>query len=112
MLSPAVRSVPFASLLLSLLPSANAQQMSVPQAPVFRSPVRLEAGAALLGQDRLYPSPVAHDVDGDGRLDLVVGDLRGRITVALRGSGDAPACYTAETPLLDAEGKEIDFHNW
>lgn len=82
------------------------------QAPQFAAPVRLLAGEKLLGVDRLYPSPMAHDVDGDGRLDLVVGDLRGRLTVALQQAGTAPACYAAEKPLQDENGKDIDFHNW
>ena len=82
------------------------------QAPTFAAPVRLKAGDAFLGGDRLYPSPMAHDVDGDGKLDLVVGDLRGRITIARRTDGTAPSCYAAETPMLAADGSAIDFHNW
>jgi hypothetical protein len=70
------------------------------------------AGDKLLGDGRLYPSPMAHDVDGDGRLDLVIGDLRGRLTVARRIAGTGPASYAAETPLQDVDGKDIDFHNW
>lgn len=79
------------------------------QVPTFAAPVRLQAGDKLLGAGRLYPSPMAHDVDGDGRLDLVIGDLAGRLTVALRR---ADGTYAAETPLLAADGKRLDFANW
>jgi hypothetical protein len=70
------------------------------------------AGGQFLGEKRLFPSPVFHDVDGDGRADIVVGDLRGHLTVALRKPGAGPIEFAAETKLLDVEGKVIDFHNW
>ena len=82
------------------------------QAPQFAVPVRLDAGGKGLGENRLYPSPVFHDVDRDGLPDLVVGDLRGKITVALRMKGDGPVRYAAETKMLAADGKELDFQNW
>lgn len=86
--------------------------LSAQDTPRFAAPVRLTAGEAFLGVDRLYPSPVYHDVNGDGRSDIVVGDLRGRLTVALRQPGAGPASYAAETKLMAIDGKEIDFHNW
>ncbi len=78
----------------------------------FAAPVRLSAGAKFLGERRLYPSPVYHDLDGDGLQDIVVGDLRGRLTVAKRLPGKGPAKYAEEKPVLAVDGKEIDFHNW
>lgn len=95
--------------LLLLLPIGAAALPA--QAPQFAPPVRLQAGDKFLGEGRLYPSPVFHDVNGDGLLDLVIGDLRGRLTVALRQAGE-PATFGAETKMLDKDGKEIDFHNW
>ena len=77
----------------------------------FASPQRLDAGEKRLGEDRYFPSPVFHDVDGDGLPDLVVGDLIGRLTVALRLPGKERH-YGPEKPLLGADGKEIRFHNW
>ena len=100
-------------LLLSLpllgLSAANAQAKVQ---RTFADPVRLKAGDKFLGEGRLYPSPVFHDVDGDGRLDIVVGDLIGKITIARREAGTGPAAYAAETKMEDVDGKEIDFHNW
>lgn len=96
---------PFPSVVSCLALAAFAVAQQPPQ---FAAPVRLQAGGKLLGEGRLYPSPVAHDVNGDGRLDLVVGDLRGRITVALRTASG----YAAEAPMRAADGKDIDFHNW
>jgi hypothetical protein len=83
-----------------------------PPTSKFAPPVRLMAGDAFLGGDRLFPSPVFHDVNGDGLLDIVVGDLPGRLTVALRRKGADARAYAAETELMAADGKRIDFHNW
>lgn len=83
------------------------------QAPLegFAPPVRLKAGNKWLGEKRLYPSPVFHDVNGDGHLDLVIGDLPGKLTVALRKPGVAMA-FEAEKDLLAATGEVLKFHNW
>jgi hypothetical protein len=80
--------------------------------PVFATPKRIKAGEKFAGAGRIYPSPVVYDVDGDGKPDLVIGDLPGRVTVA-RGVGEAgdPA-FGPETPLESADGKALKFHNW
>jgi len=92
---------------LALLPLAVAQSETK-----FAPPVRLSAGDKLLGAHRLFPSPVLHDVNGDGLADIVVGDLWGKLTVALRSSAADPRAFAAETDLMAADGKVIDFHNW
>jgi hypothetical protein len=95
-------------LALSFLPIAAA----VAQSPTFADPVRLQAGDALLGEGRLYPSPVWHDLDGDGRLDIVVGDLRGHLTVARGVLVDGRPGYLKEEKVLGADGKIVDLKNW
>jgi hypothetical protein len=82
------------------------------QSPQFAPPVRLKAGDAFLGEKRLYPSPVLHDLDGDGAKDVVVGDLVGALTVAPRAAGSRAPAYGAETKVLAADGKPLDFDNW
>lgn len=91
---------------LLLAAAANAQ------APTFAPPVRLMAGDAMLGQGRLYPSPVYHDTNGDGLADLVVGDLRGHLTVAVREKGAAVPSFAKETKVLGADGAIVDLQNW
>lgn len=81
------------------------------QSPTFAPPVRLKAGDKFLGENRLYPSPVFHDLNGDGLADLVVGDLRGLMTVALRLPGALPS-FGPETKVLGADGKVLDLQNW
>ncbi|MFO1078170.1 MAG: hypothetical protein U1E73_10660 [Planctomycetota bacterium] len=94
-----------------LLLSAAALAQSQP-APTFAPPVRVMAGDKMLGQGRLYPSPVLHDVNGDGLPDIVVGDLPGRLTFALRKPGTGAPVFAAEQDMLGADGKQIDFANW
>jgi len=74
--------------------------------------VRIMAGEGFAGAGRLYPSPVCHDIDGDGLLDLLIGDLPGRLTGALRIPGAGPPRFGKEAPLLDAAGKPLKFDNW
>jgi hypothetical protein len=92
---------------------ACAAATAVAQAPQFAPPVRLKAGDTFLGENRLYPSPVFHDLDGDRRVDVVVGDLVGVLTVAPRANAAAGApAYGPETKVLAADGQPLDFDNW
>ena len=87
---------------------ATAGEGASDEVVAFADPVRIQAGDTLLGQGRYYPSPVLHDLDGDGTPEILVGDLRGVVTVARRtkkGIG-------AEKPLLCRDGKPLNFHNW
>lgn len=105
------RPVPALLAPTAALTAMAALAAQTPPASTFAPPVRIEVAGKHLGNDRLYPSPVLHDVDGDGRLDLVVGDLRGRLTTALREASAAPA-WRAPTKVLANDGKELDFANW
>ena len=75
----------------------------------FAAPVRIDAGGKVAGHERMYPSPAFHDVNRDGRADLVVGDLRGIVTVALRNKDGS---FDAEQPLKDRRGEQLKFSNW
>lgn len=103
---------PFVPLAVGLLAFATPLAAQVPAAPTFAPPVKLMAGTKGLGENRLFPSPVLHDVDGDGLADLVIGDLRGRLTVAMRQRGDGTPKFAAETKVLANDGSELDFANW
>ena len=95
----------------TLFTSAAMSQAAV-ATTTFAPPVRLRAGQQFLGEKRLFPSPVFHDMNGDGLADIVVGDLRGHLTVALRKPGDDPLAFEEETKLLALDGQILDFHNW
>lgn len=91
---------------------ASAQARTKATAAKFAAPVRLKAGDAFMGDKRLYPSPVFQDVNGDKLPDVVIGDLWGKLTVALRVAGDGIPSYAAETFLQGADGKDLNFANW
>ena len=78
----------------------------------FKAPVRIKAGADFLGQGRLYPSPAMHDVDGDQRPDIVIGDLFGKATFAARTKRSGAPGYAAEADIKNDQGKLLKFHNW
>lgn len=78
----------------------------------FAAPKRLKAGDAFVGADRSYPSPTVHDVNGDGMLDVVVGDLRGAITIAHGQRGDNGATLGSEVTWKGLDGKPLEFDNW
>ncbi|HJP00239.1 MAG TPA: hypothetical protein QF764_00545 [Planctomycetota bacterium] len=90
--------------------SGAASQDSLAEAR-FKSPVRLTSGEQHLGAKRLYPSPALHDMNGDGRADLVVADLFGRPTVAFARAGKG-LTFGQEEALLDRDGEKLDFNNW
>ncbi len=92
-----------------VLISAPGAADEVADVPRFAAPKRIKAGGAFLGAGRLYPSPVLHDVNGDGRADIVVGDLFGKVTVALAAEKAAPG---AESALKGGDGKPLKFSNW
>lgn len=79
------------------------------ETPQFDAPERIMAGDKAAGEGRLYPSPALHDFDGDGNLDMIVGDLRGALTITSR---DADGNWSEEKPLMSAEGKPIKLSNW
>lgn len=91
---------------------AGSEASPAPATASFAAPVLLHAGDKPMGVRRLYPSPVLHDMNGDGRADVVLGDLWGRITIAPRLEGDGPTRFGPDEPLLARDGEPLDFQNW
>lgn len=75
----------------------------------FESPVLVRSGDGSVGSGRLYPSPVWHDLDRDGRAEIIVGDLRGILTVSKRIGDDE---WSKPEELKNADGKPLKFSNW
>lgn len=101
-------------LLVALLvarPLPSDQDAAVAKGPHFAAPIRLTAGDEPLGTALPYPSPRLHDIDGDGDLEMVLGDLRGRVHVAERAAGDDPAAWGELRPFKSGE-RALKFNNW
>ena len=95
--------------LLALLAGATLLPTAAAQGARFAAPVMLRAGDKVAGKGRLYPSPVSYDLVRDGRPDVVIGDLRGHLTVAAQRPDGT---FAAEQKVKDVDGKILDFGNW
>jgi hypothetical protein len=83
------------------------------EAPVrFKKPVRIMAGEGHLGAEMYYPSPRVHDVNGDGVMDIVLGDLFGSVTLACGKKTDTGVMLEKAVPLKGQDGKALKFENW
>lgn len=99
-------------MLFGTLSLALASSLAQQPTTTFGAPELIRADALLAGIGRRYPSPVMHDVDGDGLADLVLGDLYGAVTVSKRLAGEGPPRFGPEMPLLASDGTELVFNNW
>jgi hypothetical protein len=79
----------------------------------FQAPERImgagkPVGHVLEDRPRPYPSPGMHDITGDGRMELVIGDLRGRLTYVVRTEDG----WSEERVLIATDGNPLSFVNW
>lgn len=88
-------------------PQAPSSQRATQNA-AFDDPELLMAGGQMMGIKRHYPSPVLHDLDGDGVRELIIGDLHGYITRCERNADG----WGEEVRIRAKDGKDLRFHNW
>lgn len=80
------------------------------EAARFAPPVQLTAG----GKNHtgiLYPSPVMHDVDGDGAHELLIGEIFGTITISDRDAEGGVTAWAKANPMK-VGGEPIKLNNW
>ena len=81
----------------------------------FEAPVRLMVGDQPLNTRarQMYPSPAVYDVDSDGKVELVVGDIFGSLNVyENQNTGKGDPVWSKHTRLKTAKGKPIKVSNW
>lgn len=77
----------------------------------FAPPVMLTTDAGPLAHGMLYPSPAMYDLDGDGKLELIVADLFGNVQFAKRTDGPDTQ-WSALSPVLTRDLAPLKFSNW
>ena len=81
----------------------------------FEHPVRLMVGDEPMNTSarQMYPSPAWYDVDNDGKVELVVGDISGSINVYENSNdGKGDPVWEKHKPLESADGERIRVSNW
>lgn len=93
----------------------GAVKLPVEEGDVFEAPFRLKVGDQLLNNAarQMYPSPAMLDVDRDGQLELVVGDIFGSLNVYENLSdGKSDPVWSSHIPLKLSDGAKIKVSNW
>ncbi|MCO6457768.1 MAG: hypothetical protein J5I93_20885 [Pirellulaceae bacterium] len=82
----------------------------------FEAPVRLMVGDQPLNAQaaQMYPSPAMYDVDADGQMELVVGDIFGSLNVYenQNRTGQGDPVWSQHRTLKTARGEPIKVSNW
>ncbi|MFT7486330.1 MAG: hypothetical protein ACI9F9_002185 [Candidatus Paceibacteria bacterium] len=76
----------------------------------FAAPVPITVGSEPI-RGFSYPSPTLHDLDGDGSVELLVGDLRGRV-VAAQPRGKSGAFDWQGLDSLQVGDEDLRLNNW
>ena len=101
-----------------VIESANvARKVGLPVAEgdIFEAPVRLKVGEQYLNNAarQMYPSPAMFDIDRDGQLELVVGDIFGSLNVYENLSDEKlDPVWSSHIPLKLNDGAKVKVSNW
>ncbi len=80
--------------------------------PLAAAEVTFEAPEVILdASSYLYPSPVLHDIDKDGQRELLIGDLRGYLTVYKNQGKDASPEW-GQPSKLQVNGQDLKLPYW
>jgi hypothetical protein len=79
---------------------------------LFHAPVRLTSQGSELAKGTLYPSPRMHDLDGNGREELLIGDLFGNLKAAHADPAGSQTSWLPPEPLRTVDGEIMKFDNW
>ena len=94
---------------------SGAVKLPVEEGDFFEAPFRLKVGDQLLNNDarQMYPSPAMLDIDQDGQLELVVGDIFGSLNV-YKNLSDAKSdpVWSSHIPLKLSDGVKVKVSNW
>ena len=74
-------------------------------------PVLADGQPIDVGKDVGHAVPSLHDLDGDGRLDLLVGTFKGKLH-SFRNLGTNAAPRYGASVLLQSGGEPIEIDNW
>jgi len=102
------------STFLSAPGAAAAEETSKKGAAIaLEAPVRLKAGEAYVdtGKAIAHAGPLLHDLDRDGKPDLLVGNFKGNFQ-HYRNVGTKESPAFEDRGLLQADGKDAYVHNW
>lgn len=100
----------------SVSESETVSKKGAESSSVFERPVRISVADAPLNAvaKKRYPSPAMFDVDGDGKAELVIGDLMGNLGYYenLNTSGIGDPVWDSREELQGISGKPIRTPNW
>ncbi|MFT4541430.1 MAG: hypothetical protein ACI841_000268 [Planctomycetota bacterium] len=75
----------------------------------FADPIMVMAGDKPL--TGMYPSPRLYDIDRDGQVELVIGDLIGRIEYAEKTAGEDLGAW-GKLKAYETGERKLKFNNW
>lgn len=104
-------------MLLALSLAAGLAQNPLPQAVVqdrLAAPLRIHAAGKPIdtGEDVGHSAPLVRDVNGDGRLDLLLGNFRGTVDLFAADLGSDPDPVLLAPQRLEVNGEPLEIPNW